>query len=334
MTASPAGLESVGSGPVVDVHVHAIPLDLATRVRQGVFSEVSLNDDGPGRFCCERMAPSPPPPDSLFDFELLVENTHEQGIDVRLVGPWTDLLGYSLTAGAAVVWSNAYNESLAASCARFPALEALATVPLQCPDLAVSVMREAHGLGCKGIMIGSDVPNSTLGAAELDVFWSAAEDLAMPIVLHPTFFHIPDILLERGLKNAVGRAAATAVALTELVYAGVIERHPEIALVISHGGGAFLPLVDRVLRNQELGWASSTVDIEDSISRLYWDSVVLEPHAVASLAATVGADRVLLGSDYPFPWEPSPVETVINAGLSAADERAILGETASALFGI
>lgn len=332
MTASSAGLEPEGPRPVVDVHVHAIPPDLATRTLQGAFSGVSLSEDGPRRFTFPRMAPSPTPPDSLFDFELLVANTLERGIATRLVGPWTDLLGYSLSAEEAAVWANAYNESLVACCAQFPELEALATVPLQSPDVAVSVMSEAHGLGCRGIMIGSDVPDSTLGAAELDVFWSAAEDLGMPIVLHPTFFHIPDILQQRGLKNTVGRAAATAVALTELVYAGVIERHPGIALVICHGGGGFLPLVDRVLRNQQLGWASSAVDIEDSISRLYWDSVVLESDAVATLAARVGPDRVLLGSDYPFPWEPNPVLTVVNAGLSDADERAILGETASTLF--
>jgi aminocarboxymuconate-semialdehyde decarboxylase len=114
----------------------------------------------------------------------------------------------------------------------------------------------------------------------------------------------------------------------------VLERHPDLRLIVSHGGGGFLPLVGRIVRNQALGWADSDVDVRASVARLYWDSVVLEPALVAHLVDTVGADRVLLGSDHPFPWEPNPVATVRKAGLSEADEQAILGGTAVGLFGL
>jgi aminocarboxymuconate-semialdehyde decarboxylase len=280
------------------------------------------------------MAPSPPPPAGLFDFAALDRDTRESRITTRLVGPWTDLVGYSLSSDQADVWSNAYNEALVESCAGYETLEPLATIPLQHPNLAVSVLRHARDIGCKGIMIGSDVPGSSLGASALDVFWEATAQLAMPVVLHPTFMSIPPMLLQRGLKNAVARAGATAIAVADLVYAGVMERHRDVVLVIAHGGGSFLHLFDRIKRNQDLGWAESTVDLEASVARLYWDSVVLSPPAVAGLVATVGADRVVLGSDYPFPWEPEPVGTVRAAGLEKTHLTAILGGTASRLFAI
>ena len=320
--------------PIVDVHVHAIPKALVDFVHRGAVSDVSVVADGSNRFCFPDMAPSPPPPPALFDFEAIDRVGRESGMTTRLVGPWTDFVGYSLPADQADVWSHAYNEALVESCAGHATLEALATVPLQLPDLAISVLREAREIGCRGVMIGSDLPESSLGAPELDRFWEATVDLAMPVVLHPTFMSIPRILLQRGLKNAVARAGATAVAVADLVYAGVMERHPGVALVIAHGGGSFLHLLDRISRNQELGWAESAVDIEASVARLYWDSVVLSPSAVAALVATVGADRVVLGSDYPFPWEPEPVETVRAAGLEEAHLSAILGGTASRLFGL
>ena len=322
------------SDPVIDVHVHGIPQGLVDLVRRRGVSDVSIVDGGSRRFSFPDMAPSPPPPTGLFNFEAMDRDARDSGMTSRLVGPWTDLVGYSLPFDQAKVWSGAYNEALVESCAEYTTLEALATVPLQFPDLAASVLSHAREIGCKGVMIGSDVPGSSLGAPELNTFWEAAAAMGMPVVLHPTFMSIPRILLQRGLKNAVARAGATAVAVADLVYAGVMERHPDVVLVIAHGGGSFLHLLDRILRNQDLGWADSDVDIEASVARLYWDSVVLSSSAVAGLVATVGADRVVLGSDYPFPWEPDPVGTVRAAGLGEAHLSAVLGGTASRLFGI
>jgi aminocarboxymuconate-semialdehyde decarboxylase len=321
-------------GPVVDVHVHAVPARLVDLVRRSTFPEVSIIDDGSRRLEFPRMAPSPPPPAGLFDFDGIAGDGRKARMTTRLVGPWTDFVGYSLSANHAAAWANTYNEALVESCSDHATLEPLATAPLQAPDVAVAVLRHARDVGCKGIMIGSDIPGSSLGAASLDVFWEAAAELSLPVFLHPTFMTIPPILRQRGLKNAVARAGATAVAVADLIYAGVMERHPDVALIVAHGGGSFLHLLDRIKRNQDLGWADSDVDIEASVARLYWDSVVLSPAAVSGLVGTVGGNRVVLGSDYPFPWEPDPVDTVQAAGFEPATLAAILGGTASGLFDI
>lgn len=318
------------TSPVVDVHVHAIPMSLVERVRAGVFAKVAEGE--PRRFLFPGMDPSPHAPKALSDFELLSKLSGEQGISTRLVGPWTDLLGYTLSRKPAREWTRAYNTALVEASDEWPGMRVLGTVPLQHPDVAVAEMEAARELGCVGLMLGSDVPSPGLAGEQLEEVWAAAAELSMPVLLHPTFLHIPAGLLRMGLKNAVGRAGATALTLTEFVYSGVLERNRTLKVVVAHGGGGFVPLLARVLRNQELGWAESSVDVEASVERLYWDSVVLDPAFLRYLVQTVGADRVLLGSDHPFPWEPDPVAMVKAASLPSGEERAILGGNAHDVF--
>jgi aminocarboxymuconate-semialdehyde decarboxylase len=155
----------------------------------------------------------------------------------------------------------------------------------------------------------------------------------MPVLVHPTFLSVAPDLRQGGLKNAVGRAAATTLAIARLVLGGVLERHPDLILIMAHGGGGFVPLIDRIVRSHELGWDNSGEDLGASIARLYWDSVVLDPRYLAFVVEKVGAGRVLLGSDHPFPWEPDPLLTVKTA-VAPSDRPPILGGTAGALFGI
>jgi len=231
-------------------------------------------------------------------------------------------------------WTRAYNEDLAAACDPFSSMYPIGTIPLQHPRLAAVEVAKAAEVGCKGLMIGSDIPGLTLGSHELDIVWEAASAAELPVLMHPTFLEIPRALDRRGLKNAVGRAAVSATALADVVYSGVLPRHPDLVFIASHGGGSFLSLLPRVDRNHALGWSDSHVDIEEGIARLYWDSVVLDTKALGVLVDTVGADRVLLGSDAPFPWEPDPVGTVLGSRFVLEAEAAILGGTAVSLYSL
>jgi aminocarboxymuconate-semialdehyde decarboxylase len=324
-----------GSGPVVDVHVHGIPRRLVARVRERSIAGVSVQQgrDGTASFGFPDMEPSPPAPEGLFDLPAIAAWGRGQGIDLQLVGPWTDLLGYTLPSAEAEAWSELYNEALAEACADVSGLLALGTIPLQAPEAALRVLTSARVMGCRGFVIGTDVPGHDLEAASLDPVWAALSAAHMPVLVHPTFLSVSPDLRLGGLKNAVGRAAATTLAVARLVYGGVLERHPGLTLIMAHGGGGFVPLIDRVVRSHELGWSSSAADVADSIGRLYWDSVVLDPRYLAFVVQKVGAGRVLLGSDHPFPWEPEPVTTVEQA-VGLAERSAILGETARSLFGI
>jgi len=323
------------SGPVIDVHVHAIPRRLVERVREGAVAGVSLQhgSDGAARFMFPRMEPSPPAPEGLFDLQAMPAWGRDHGIDLQLVAPWTDLLGYTLEPADAEAWSELTNASLAEACADVAGMLPLGTIPLQAPDAALRVIASARRLGCRGFIIGTDVPGHDLEEASLDPVWATLAQARLPVLVHPTFLSVGSDLRQGGLKNAVGRAAATTLAIARLVYGGVLERHPDLVLVMAHGGGGFVPLIDRIVRSHDLGWSGSNVDVAASIGRLYWDSVVLDPRYLAFVIEKVGAGRVVLGSDHPFPWEPDPVATVRRA-VDGGARGQILGETACELFGI
>lgn len=319
----------------VDVHVHSVPRALVDRVAAGHFHGVQLVRDGESpvmRF--SGMAASPPMPPRMLNASALAEAAASQHVSLQFLGPWTDLFGYTLPEPAAVAWSRAYNEALAAECAGSRHQQPMATIPLPHPERAAEELKIAHEQGFRGAMIGTDLPGLHLGSPELEPVWAAAASLGMPILVHPTHLELPASLVGAGLKNAVGRAGPTAIALTRLVYSGALLRHPALAVVASHGGGAFAAVAPRVLRNHELGWSESDVDVAASIRRLYFDSVVLDPGLLRYLVDAGGDERFLLGSDLPFPWEPDPVGTVQRSGLTLDQQGSILRVTARRLYGL
>jgi aminocarboxymuconate-semialdehyde decarboxylase len=120
--------------------------------------------------------------------------------------------------------------------------------------------------------------------------------------------------------------------------AGVLERHPELRVLLAHGGGA-LPALRGRLRHahtfQPDAMARLSESPADSIRRFYFDSITHDGDLLRALVGFAGADRVLLGSDYPFDMaDPDPVATVRSSGLGPADEDAILGENAAGLLGL
>lgn len=319
----------------VDIHVHAVPRQLVDRVGRGELDGVTLVSGGPTPVLgFPGMAPSPPVPAASTDAPALLRMAEGQHIDLQLLGPWTDLFGYTLGEAAAVAWCRAYNEELVAMCARSPRQVPMATVPLSYPEAAAREVTAARALGCHGVMIGTDVPDLDLGSAELDVVWAAAARCGMPVLVHPTQLRVAQELQVAGLKNAVGRAAPTALALTQLVYSGALERHPHLKVVGCHAGGAFAAVRPRVLRNHDLGWSGSNADVNSAIDRLLFDTVVLDPALLAYLVRTHGPSAFALGSDNPFPWEPDPIGTLLDADLPAEHVAAIAGLNARGWYGL
>jgi aminocarboxymuconate-semialdehyde decarboxylase len=324
------------TAPVVDIHVHAVPSGLNEKLEAGWSPEISVTRSASGQrhYQFPSMDPSPPAPHALEDLGTMADWATAKGISVQLIGPWTDLFGYTLSPAAGEGWSRLYNEALVAACEGDPRREPIGMIPLQDASAAVRVLEEAKRMGCRGVEIGTDLATGDLGDPALDDVWASAAAEAIPVLLHPNFLSVPAKLKRHGMKNSFGRASATGLALTQLIHAGVMERHPTLVLIAAQGGGAFVPLIDRLIRNQEIGWAESNADLAHSISRLYWDSIVLDPQFLAYLVGKLGADRVLLGSDHPFPWEPDPVMTVRAANLPPDSTAAILGGTAARLFGL
>lgn len=319
---------------VVDCHAHFIPRSVVRSLEAGTVPGVGVDDQHAAgiRFHFPDLDPSPPAPPRIHDADAAVSWMDDRGIDRQLLSPWTDLLGYTLDERVARQWTQRMNESLLETATASDRLDALATVPLQWPDLAATELARAHELGCRGVMIGTSAPDTELDDRRLDVLWQAASELQMPVVVHPIFLGLEPRLRGHGLANAVGRANETAIAIARLLLGGVLQRHPDLVVIVVHGGAGLPVLLPRLHRNHTT-FAPDTADPRIGFARLYFDSVVLDPRVLRDLLEVTTADRVVLGSDYPFPWEPDPRRVVEQAELGAEATRMILGDNAERLFG-
>jgi aminocarboxymuconate-semialdehyde decarboxylase len=133
------------------------------------------------------------------------------------------------------------------------------------------------------------------------------------------------------LINAVGRLADTTIAVARLLFSGHLVRYPGMSLVLSHAGGALPYALGRLKRNQAIH--TDYANPEEGFRRLYFDTVMFEPRALRFLCDVAGADKIMLGSDFPFGiGDPDPCAIVDATPLTAAERGAILGDNAARIF--
>jgi aminocarboxymuconate-semialdehyde decarboxylase len=178
-----------------------------------------------------------------------------------------------------------------------------------------------------------------LGDDRFEPFWAAASETDAVVFVHPTTrgFGGP-VFDEYYLWNLVGNPLETTVTAAHMVLSGVLDRYPNLKVILAHGGGA-LPTLRGRLRHghgfQPAARSRLREDPDDAIRRFYFDTVVHDPELLRSLVEFAGADHVLLGSDYPFDMaDPHPPQTVRRAALDPEAEAAILGGNAARIFGL
>jgi aminocarboxymuconate-semialdehyde decarboxylase len=332
-----------GAGPVVDVHAHLLlpALQQAVEARDpegfGAARALEARRNGPeslaasGRMIGERMA-------LLTSLDARRAEMDRQGVDVQVVSPspshyspWAD---EDLAAWAAREANRAIAEHVAGAPDR---LVGLGLVPLQHPHFIVDALEDATVVnGLAGVELSSFAGDVELSDERLEPFWTRAEELDAIVFLHPFGCSLDERLDRFYLSNTVGQPVENAVALSHLIFSGVLDRHPRLQLVAAHGGG-YLPTF---LGRSDHAWqvrpeAHGCRELPSSyLRRLRFDSLVHAPGALRALVDAAGADRVMLGSDFPFDMGVGdPVERVREAGLAARDERAILSGNAGELLG-
>lgn len=328
---------------IYDVHAHCVPAELWDLLRSDgdrFDIEVTKDDRGRESLVLAGRVNVGALPEVLWDVDARLAAMDAAGVDVQLLSHRTDLSAYALRGDAGPAYARAFNDIMAAEVARRPdRFLALGTVPLQKPEAAAEELRRAvEDLGMAGVEIASTVDGTSLDQAGLEPFWEAASELRCFVLLHP-FNPLPGVDLGRYfLDNMVGRPAESTVAIAQLMFSGVLERHPDLVLCLVHGGG-FLPYQ---LGRWEKGFGVVPHLTQQHIStpprelarRLYYDSLVHIPEALEYLVRVVGADRVVTGSDYPYEMhERRPVEAVRRTALSAADQDLILSRNVERLLG-
>ncbi|WP_150236607.1 amidohydrolase family protein [Nocardiopsis quinghaiensis] len=258
------------------------------------------------------------------------------GVDVQVVSPSPSHYHYWAGRGLAERAHKLANEGVAAHCAGAPdRLVGLGLVPLQHPDLAVEALDHALSLGLRGVEISSHAPGRELSDSAYEPLWARAAETGAVLFLHPFGCTLDERLDRWYLSNIVGQPAENAVALSHLVFSGVLDRHPDLRIVAAHGGG-YLPTH---LGRADHGWrvrpdARGCADPPSTyLRRMWFDSLVHDPAVLRHLVEAVGADRVVLGSDHPFDMgTDAPVDALRAAGLGPDALAAIGGGNAAALF--
>jgi aminocarboxymuconate-semialdehyde decarboxylase len=271
--------------------------------------------------------------------DVRLETMERQGIDLQVVshmpnyGYWADRAVAEQIVGAA-------NTLIADMCRERPdRFVGLGLVSLQFPELAARQLEEAlRSLGMRGVEIGTHVEGMELDDPTLEPFWSAAEQLGALLFIHPVGSTLGQRLSKYYLSNIVGNPLDTTIALTHLIFGGVLERHPRLKIIAAHGGGYLPSYFPRTDHGYAVRPEAQTIPHPPShyLKQLWVDALVYNPRNVAHLVREMGADRVVLGTDYPFDMgEDHPVEVVTAVeGLSAADHQRILRDNALELLGM
>jgi aminocarboxymuconate-semialdehyde decarboxylase len=325
-----------------DIHAHCIPAPLLDMLRsEGSRLGIELRDDGRGEYAVigDRVQLAPFNP-ILSDLDARMSAMDATGVDVQLLSGWVDLTAYALDGGAGAEYSRLFNEIITAEARRHPdRLTPMGTVPLQDPRRAAEELDYAvRDLGMAGVQIATTVDGTDLDRAGLDPFWEVAEALRCLLVIHPCD-PLPGVDLSRNfLDNMVGRPAESTIAVAHLLFSGALERYPGLVICVVHGGG-FLPYqLGRMQRGfdavPKLAAQNISTPPSELARRLYYDTVLHDPAPLAFLVEHVGADHVVMGTDYPFPMgDPTPVSTVNTIpGLSDEQRRLILGGNVARLL--
>jgi aminocarboxymuconate-semialdehyde decarboxylase len=323
---------------VIDMHNHFIaPEVIAFLEREGAhFATRIVERDGRRFFLIQEKALRPID-GPISNPHLRVADMAREGVTVQAASCVPFLMYPEVSADRALAIAQVNNDSLAAlgrsDSSRFMPL---ASVPLQAPALAVRELERAAKLGLRGVEIPPKIGERQLDEMEFAPFWDAAEALAMVVCIHPFEAAPAGALARYFLGNLVGNLYDTGLAAALLIYGGVLERHPKLRLVLYHACGALPALLGRL----DMGYRL-VPECRDAIprppstyvSQLHFDIIAHNCAMLAHLVKQHGADRFVVGSDYPLAAGLAhPLEEVRALGLDARSERMIFDGNARRLL--
>lgn len=278
---------------------------------------------------------------ALWDPAMRIEEMDRHGLDVQIVCATPVMFGYRYDAGPAADWAARMNDLALEHCAYAPnRLKALAQVPLQDLELACREASRAKAAGHLGVQIGNHLGPRDLDDDHLISFLVHCANESIPVLVHPWDMMTDGRMKRWMLPWLVSMPAETQLGILSLILSGAFERIPSsLKLCFAHGGGAFAFLLGRV----ENAWHCRDIVRQDCpkppssyVDRFYVDSAVFDERALTMLVDVMGSQRVMLGSDYPFPLGEQHIGALV-ANTTSLDDTArqcILAGNAQAFFGI
>jgi aminocarboxymuconate-semialdehyde decarboxylase len=326
--------------PVVDVHAHVVVPEIYEHTsRWSVFAQSTSDPNQSDEARKKAKERSDSVIARMADADERIKAMDAMGVDIQVLSAsLVHQCTYEADPQAALALDRKSNNHIANMLAAHPErLKGLGSVPLQSPVLAVQELtRCMEELGLSGVTISTRVRDIEIGDNSLRPFWEKVEEVGAIVFIHPAAN--PDARFKKHfLWNSIGQSFEEAMAIASLMYEGILDAYPRLKICVSHGGGYMPFYMGRIARNY-LEKPTTRVNMSkppgDYLRMLYYDTCVYDPVTLAQLVAKVGADRVLLGSDYPV-GETKPVAFIQDAaGLPQADKDRIIGGSAAKLFGL
>jgi aminocarboxymuconate-semialdehyde decarboxylase len=341
---SSSGGGGVGRRPLtIDLHCHALVPEVealvADRPQKRAEPDILLKTMGAASVAHNNAVMLPKAGPKLTRIAERLADMDAMGVDVQVLSPSPTQYYYWADPELAQEVGRLQNERIAELCAQHPRrLAGLGTLALQHPALACEQLEHAvKKLGLKGIEISTSVNGKELSDPSLRPVWDKAETLGALVFIHPFGSTLGDRTATHYLVNTIGQPLETTIALSHLIFGGVLDAYPGLKIVAAHGGGYLPTYVGR----SDHAWqvrpeAATTTRSRPSeyLKRIWFDTVVYDGVALRHLVERVGASQVVVGTDYPFDMGCYDVHGLVaSAGLSEADRAAVLGGNAARLIG-
>jgi aminocarboxymuconate-semialdehyde decarboxylase len=324
----------------IDIHTHVLA-DATVKLMQKEIPSLGLKMapyEADNAVCEVAGVAYRPFPRGGHDIERRFKDMDAAEVDVHLlsVAPQTWLYGQEAAVG--IAGATIQNDEIARLVKEHPErFSGIATLPMQAPDKAAEELRRAmRKLGLHGAMIGSNIGGKNLDDPSFEPLWAVAEELDAFMMIHPGNVAGADRLHSYYLGNLIGNPLDTTIAGACLIFGGVLERHPKLNFIMSHGGG-FIPYQGgRWVHGWEVR-PEPKVHVKHSpapyLDRFLYDTILHAQAPLEFLISSVGANRVFLGSDYPYDMGTGEcVRQVRAANISAADRDIILGGHAAKIL--
>ncbi|MBB43926.1 MAG: hypothetical protein CMM44_09215 [Rhodospirillaceae bacterium] len=320
---------------IVDVHAHFVPKSAINELsKRGCEFDINLIETEPGCYCCRFPSGLQVRPffESLSDVSTRIAEMDQIGIDRQVLTIWTDIFGYELSPTKGHQWHQILNDTLGELCvSHSDKFSWMASGALQNAGLAAQELERAMKFGAIGGVVAAHIDGKNLGECDLDEYWATCVKLKAPVFIHPVN-PVPSIRERKfSLSQIVAYTSDTSLTVGSLISAGVLDKFPDLKLILSHGGGGLPWLIGRFDRMYQASSPKMTGTIckhtpSSYLKRMYYDTILHSDIALQYLRQTVGIDQMVIGTDAPFPpGDPDPLG-ILQKSKFSEEEIITIGE--------